>query len=284
MNGAPRSDFVPVMGHEIHVTCWGDASAPAVVLWHGLARTGRDFDELARELATDHFVLCPDTLGRGLSSWATDPAAHYRPSYYARLAVALLDHYGIDRAAWLGTSMGGQIGMRVAAGPAGDRLTALVINDIGPEVPRAAIERIVTYASALPDFDSFAKAETWFRQVYQPFGPAPDSFWTRMAETSLRRRGDGRLTLHYDPVMVEMLEANAEEQTAWDLYETITTPTALLRGAQSDLLTAEIAARMVRSGPKPALTEFPACGHAPSMASPADAGLVAGLLRTLAKA
>ena len=279
MTGA-QSHYVEVSGHEVHVTCWGDRSKPATVLWHGLARTGRDFDELARALSATRFVLCPDTIGRGLSSWSADPEAHYRPSYYARLALALLDRMGIADAAWLGTSMGGQIGMRAAALAPG-RLRCLIVNDIGPEVPKAAIDRIVAYAGTPPDFATVTAAETWFRSIYTPFGPAGDGFWRRMAETSLRRRGDGRLTLHYDPCIAEMLLTHSAEQTTWDLWEALHLPTHILRGSHSDLLTPEIAARMRASGPRPGMTEFPACGHAPSMALPEDIAQVAALFDRL---
>ena len=140
----PRFTLVPVMDHEIHVTEWGDPSYPALVMWHGLARTGRDFDELASALSDRYFVLCPDTIGRGLSSWASDPEAEYSVEFYAGIAADLLDHYGIQRTAWLGTSLGGMIGMRLASGPHADRLTCLILNDIGPEVPSEAVQRITT--------------------------------------------------------------------------------------------------------------------------------------------
>ena len=112
---SPRFSFVPVMDHELHVTEWGDPDGTPLIMWHGLARTGRDFDELAAALSDEYFVLCPDTIGRGLSSWSDNPEAEYSVEYYSGIAADLLDFYAIDRAAWIGTSMGALIGMRMAS-------------------------------------------------------------------------------------------------------------------------------------------------------------------------
>ncbi|MBR9652284.1 alpha/beta fold hydrolase [Thalassovita aquimarina] len=277
----PRSVFLPLMGHDIHVMEWGDPSSPPLIMWHGLARNGRDFDELALALSGDYFVICPDTLGRGLSSWAEKPYEQYVTSYYARIAEAMLDHYGIEKTAWIGTSMGALIGMHVASGAYADRITAFIINDIAPEIPDDALARIITYARALPEFFSMAEAETWLRSVYAPFGPAPDGFWQRMAETSVRRRGDGKLTLHYDPRIIDAFEAIPDQIRNWPFYERITAPTHILQGTQSDLLTDELLAKMMATGPHPEASLFPACGHAPNLANPEDAELIAGLLKKL---
>lgn len=276
----PRFTLVPVMDHEIHVTEWGDPSHPALVMWHGLARTGRDFDELAGALSDRYFVLCPDTIGRGLSSWASDPEAEYSVEFYAGIAADLLDHYGIQRTAWLGTSLGGMIGMRLASGPHADRLTCLILNDIGPEVPSEAIQRITTYVGDPPVFKWLSEAETWLRAIYRPFGPAGDGFWSRMARNSVRRRGDGRLTLHYDPEITVQFTASRDELTSWDRYDRITTPCHLFRGRESDILPAEIANRMLDRGPAPALTEFD-CGHAPNLSTPEDIAIVRQVLADL---
>ncbi len=277
----PRFSFVPVMDHEIHVTEWGDPGAPPLVMWHGLARTGRDFDEIASALSDRYFVLCPDLIGRGLSSWAETPEAEYSVEYYAGVALDLLDRYGIDRAGWLGTSLGGLIGMRVASGPAADRLTCLIINDIGPELPDPAIERILTYVGALAGFSRYAEGEDWLRAAYAPFGPADEAFWRRMARTSLRRLPDGTLTLHYDPRIVVQFDASRPELTSWDRWARIETPTHVLCGGTSDILTGRIVAEMAASGPRPGVTEFADCGHAPSLSRPADAALIGGLVAAL---
>lgn len=278
---SPRFRFIPVMDHEIHVTEWGDPAKPALMMLHGLARTGRDFDEVAAALSRDFHVLCPDMIGRGLSSWSRNPEAEYSVEYYAGVATDVLDHYRIDCAAWLGTSLGGMIGMHIASGRDANRISALVVNDISPELPEAAVERILSYVGSLPDFGSFTEGEAWLRATYAPFGPAADAFWQRMARSSLRRRGDGRLTLHYDPRITVQFTASAHELSTWDRWGRTSTPTHLLRGAQSDLLLPEAAKRMTESGPRPSMTQFPDCGHAPNMSNPADITLLRGVLNKL---
>lgn len=277
----PRFSLVPVMDHELHVTEWGNPANKPLVMWHGLARTGRDFDELAAALSDEFFVLCPDTIGRGFSSWATNAEAEYSVEYYSGIAADLLDAYGIDRAGWLGTSMGGLIGMRMASGPLAARLSFLLINDIGPEVPQDAIDRIMSYAGTLPEFATVEEAESWLRQAYAPFGPASDSFWRRMARHSIRRRDTGRFTTHFDPQITIQFTASPGELTTWDRFDRITMPVHVIRGAQSDILPAAIADRMAATGPKPGITVFDDCGHAPTLSRPADIALVRDLIAQL---
>lgn len=277
----PRHEFVSLFGHEVHVTLWGDPANKPLVMWHGLARTGRDFDELAKALSGTHFVLCPDTFGRGLSSWSQAPEAEYSVAHMTEVAVALLDHFNIAQTGWLGTSMGGLIGMRLAATELAKRLSYLIINDIGPEVPQDAIDRILTYAGDLPDFATYAEAATWLRTVYAPFGDAPESFWERMTSSSLRRRADGRLTLHYDPKIIVQFDASASELTSWDAYNRITLPTHVIAGGKSDILTQPILQRMQSEGPRPKATVLEACGHAPSLARPQDAAKLRAIIADL---
>lgn len=276
MNG--RSVFVTLGAHEIHVSEWGDPANPALVMWHGLARTGRDFDELARALSDRYFVICPDTIGRGLSGWSDAPNTDYGPSAYARTALAMLDHYGIAQTAWIGTSLGGLVGIHLAAGT--DRLTGLILNDIGPEIPADAVARIMEYAGTLPEFTSVSDALDWLRAVYTPFGPAPDTFWHRMAETSIRRRDDGRLTLHYDPKIIAAFPHFADEMVTWDALARITLPVHVLRGVNSDILTSDIAERMRGLPCVQSITAIDGCGHAPSLSRPGDARLIATLLES----
>lgn len=274
----PRFSFVPVGNHEIHVTDWGTPGNPALVMVHGLARTGRDFDEIAAALSDQYHVICPDMIGRGLSSWASAPSAEYRIENYANIALGLMDAFGLEQTAWLGTSMGGQIGMRLASGAHSARINGLLINDIGPEVPDAAIERIQDYVGNPQQFDGFAQAETWLREAYAPFGPASDAFWHRMSRTSMRRQPDGKLTLHYDPEIVRQFTDGAEEMTTWQRWAQITTPTHVFYGGQSDLLLPAILQRMLQSGPKPGQTCFADCGHAPTLSRGPDIAQVRDVL------
>ncbi|WP_163846800.1 alpha/beta fold hydrolase [Pseudooceanicola aestuarii] len=271
---APRHAFVTAAGHEMHVTEWGDPAARPLVMWHGLARTGRDFDEIAQALSDRYFVLCPDTIGRGLSQWSDAPDVEYSVTHYARTALALLDAYGIAQADWIGTSMGGLIGMWLAAGPDAARLGRMVINDIGPELPADAVQRILTYTSDLPDFATLAEAEHWLRQVYAPFGPAREAFWSRMARTSVRRRANGRLTLHFDPRITVQFTASPQELVTWDRWDRIALPVLVTQGATSDILPDEVLDRMRGTGPRPQVQVFDDCGHAPTLSRPDDIAMV----------
>ena len=174
---ARRSAYVRSGAHELHVSEWGDPARPLLVMWHGLARTGRDFDEAALALSDEYFVICPDTLGRGLSSWATDVAVDYSYASFGTHALAILDHYGADTLRWVGTSMGGLIGVTLAAGRLKGRMTHLVVNDIGPAIPESATGRIAAYVGNPPVFDTMAELENWLRTNYAPFGRNSDAAW-----------------------------------------------------------------------------------------------------------
>lgn len=261
-----RIDHFPVLaGLEIHVAEWGADNAETVVLWHGLARTGTDFAPLAAALADRFRVLAPDTPGRGLSQWATDADAQYSFALYERVAEEMCRHFGVDRMRWVGTSMGGALGIRLAGGAWRERISHLVVNDIGPELPAPALERILTYVGNPPDFATLAELEAYLRTVYTPYGWLPDAQWREMTLSSWRRRDDGRVTLHYDPRIVRQFVAHADDFHQWDAWTAIAAPTLVLRGEASDLLLPDMAARMTALRPATRLIEVPGCGHAPAL-------------------
>lgn len=274
----PRSTYVEAEGFEVHVTEWGDPRNPALVMWHGLARTGRDFDEAAEALSDTYFVLCPDTLGRGLSSWARDYRTDYSYANFGRVAEGILARHGIDRLRWVGTSMGGLIGVTLAAGPLKGRITHLVINDIGPDIPAAGAERIASYVGTPPVYDTVAELEAWLRTNYAPFGDNTDAFWRRMADTSARRTDDGRITVHYDPHIVSQFTHHKADLDVWDAYDAVEAKTLLIRGESSDVLAAPVAEEMTRRGPRPALHVVAGCGHAPTLADDAQIALLRAFL------
>lgn len=274
----PRSTYVPAAGFEVHVTEWGDKAKPALVMWHGLARTGRDFDEAAEALSDSYFVICPDTIGRGLSSWARKPEVDYSYRSFGDTALAIFDHYGIETMRWVGTSMGGLIGVTLAAGRLKGRISHLVINDIGPDIPDAGIGRISTYVGTPPVYDTVAEMAGWLRANYAPFGPNSDAFWQRMVDTSVRRTDSGKVTVHYDPAIAGQLTHHKADLDVWDAYDAITAPTLLLRGQVSDVLSAPVARTMTERGPKPRLVEFAGVGHAPTLATDAEIGLLRDFL------
>lgn len=279
IHAEPRSLYVPVAGHEIHVTEWGDPSAPAIIMWHGLARHGRDFDTAARALSTLYHVVCPDTIGRGLSSWSSNPAQDYTALVYCGHALALMEHFRLERVRWVGTSMGGLIGMALAGTPAtAGRIERLVINDVGPRPNLAAIERIKAYVTQVPEFASLSRFEAFLRVAYAPFGKLTDAEWRHMAETSARRRENGNFSAHYDPAAMQVFAESDTDFDIWALYDAITCPTLVVRGAESDLLAPELADAMTTRGSKAQLFTVPGCGHAPMLNTTDQIAVLKGFL------
>ncbi len=284
-----RSHFITCAGREIHYTEWGAAQAPVVVAWHGLARTSRDMDELAAHLSPRYRVICPDTIGRGLSQWSPQPEREYCLAFYARLATDLFDQLGIVRAHWVGTSMGGAIGTVCAAGllypSMAQRIVSLTLNDNAPELAAPAIERIRAYAGDPPAFDTVLELEAFFRQVYQPYGCLSDVQWRRLTETSTRRLPDGRVTPHYDPAMVQQFISHPDDYRIWEHYDALTIPVLSLRGAESDLVLRETIEAMRHRGPGAAgrlqVVEVPGCGHAPALNVPKQLDCVTAFIDSL---
>jgi len=253
------------MGREIHHTEWGQPDAPPLVLWHGLARTGRDFDDIAAALSDTYRVICPDTIGRGLSEWSTDPDRDYCFAAYARQAETLANAIGLDRFRFVGTSMGGALGIAAGATTLRGRISHMVLNDIGPTFPQPSFERIRTYIGAPPDFATMTELEAYFRVIYAPFGAHTNAQWRRMAETSMRRLPNGRVTTHYDPAIARQFFAHPRDFEQWDAYDALAMPTLVLRGANSDLLLPDVARAMTERGPRATVAEIPGCGHAPAL-------------------
>lgn len=269
------SNYITVLDRELHYTEWGAGNAETVVMWHGLARTGRDFDDIASALSGRYRVLCPDTLGRGLSQWSPLPESEYSVGFYTRLAVAFVDALGVGPMRWLGTSMGAMIGTAAAAGPLKGRISHLVLNDMGPKIGDAALSRITAYAGSPAQFERVSELETYFRTIYKPYGLLGDDQWRRLTETSVRRLPDGKVTPHYDPRIVMMFTHHAAELVQWDFWDALECKALCLRGAESDLLLAETAEEMTRRGPRCRVVTFPGIGHAPALNVPEQIGLVA---------
>jgi pimeloyl-ACP methyl ester carboxylesterase len=261
-------------GREVHFTEWGAQHAEVVVAWHGLARTGRDMDDIAAHLAQRWRVICPDTIGRGLSQWSPHPDDEYQLAFYAAQARSLLDQLGIAQCRWLGTSMGGAIGLHAAAGALAGRISRLVMNDIGPELAAPAVERIRSYAGSPASFATIGELEQYFRTIYKPYGQLSDAQWRRLTDTSVRRLPDGRVTPHYDPAMVRQFSAHPSDYDQWAAWDAMSIPVLVLRGADSDLLLPDVAEAMRNRGPRAVVVTIPGCGHAPALNTPAQFGLV----------
>ena len=256
-------------------TEWGDPNnAEVVVCVHGLTRNGRDFDGLARALAPRYRVICPDVVGRGQSDWLDDKSAYAIPRYVADMMV-LLARLKVERVRWVGTSMGGLIGMMIAC-QAKSPISHLVLNDVGPFITAEALRRIGDYVGQSPDFASPAEACAYLRQINAPFGALSDEQWMALTVSSIRKNAQGRWVMRYDPGIGEpfrqamlLLDVNL-----WLVYEQIRCPTLVVRGAESDLLTAETAAQMTQRGPQARLVEFAGVGHAPMFSDAAQIAAV----------
>ncbi|WP_310567803.1 alpha/beta hydrolase [Hydrogenophaga sp.] len=276
---SPQSCYLTCEDREIHYMDWAPAPGVpgqgAVIAWHGLARTGRDMDALAAHLSAQGYrVICPDTIGRGLSQWSPDPKAEYCLAFYARLARALVDQLGLDQFHWVGTSMGGAIGLVCADGLLRGRIQRLVLNDIGPQLAEAAVERIRSYAGNPASFATVGALEQYFRTIYKPYGFLSDAQWMLLTESSVRRLPDGRVTPHYDPAMVMQFTQHPADYDRWPEYDRIDIPVLCLRGADSDLLLADTAEQMRDRGPRALVVTIAGCGHAPALNVPEQLELV----------
>lgn len=274
----PQSRYLSCAGREIHFMDWGQGNEEVVIAWHGLARTGRDMDDLAARLSDRYRVICPDTIGRGLSQWSPAPETEYCLAFYELLAESLVDQLGLSTFHWVGTSMGGAIGMVCAAGRLRGRIRRLVLNDMGPELAESAVQRIRAYAGKPAAFNTVCELEAYFRTIYQPYGHLTDTQWRRLTETSTRRLPDGRVTPHYDPAMVLQFEHHPQDYHLWPVYDRIEVPVLCLRGMDSDLLLASTGEAMTRRGPCAKVVTIEGCGHAPALNVPEQWDLIEDFL------
>ncbi|MCX7266253.1 MAG: alpha/beta hydrolase [Burkholderiales bacterium] len=278
--------------HRMAYHAWGDPQAShAVVCVHGLTRQGRDFDTLAQALIDQAKaqglpplrVICPDVVGRGKSDWLQDPLAYQIPQYAADMA-ALLGHLrqtsALQTIDWVGISMGGLIGLVLAAQELPLRMKHLVLNDVGPAIAWSSIQRMQQYVGQTGRFANLQEASDAMWQVSQSFGPHTPEAWLNLSRHMVRPLPDGAVTLHYDPALgqsvrkMTMEDAAAGEALLWQMYDQIKVPTLLIRGADSDLLSLETARAMGERGPKAQCVEFAGVGHAPTLIDPGQISAV----------
>ena len=260
--------------HRVAYTEFGESDNPRVLICvHGLTRNGRDFDTLATALAGDYRVVCPDVVGRGASDWLADKNDYGYPQYVSDM-VALVAHLNADSVHWVGTSMGGLIGMQLAARP-GSPVTRLVMNDVGPLIPKAALARIVAYVGADPHFSSMQQLDVYLREIYAPFGPFTHAQWRALVRSSARELNNGEIGLAYDPDIAVPLKAMPlEDVDMWPVWSTVECPVLVIRGDRSDVLLAETAQAMTTTGPRARLEVLAGIGHAPTLMSDDEIALV----------
>ena len=273
-----------VTQHRVGYWEWnqtGQVGHPHVIVCvHGLTRQGRDFDVLAQALSHHARVICPDIAGRGQSDWLADPMAYGVPQYAFDMLVLLTQvhaQYPIAQLDWVGTSMGGLIGMAVAGTPdlaLPVPIRRLLLNDVGPRLEWSALQRIGTYVGESPRFASVEEGAAWLRVQSADFGPHTDAQWLALSEPMLRPGPEGGFVLHYDPKIAVPMQGMTQEQVVqgeallWNLYDAITAQTLVLRGAKSDLLTAQTVQEMAQRGPKAHSVTLECVGHAPTLVQP----------------
>lgn len=252
--------------HRLSYLEWGDPENERVLLClHALTRCARDFDRLAAALEHRYRVVCPDLPGRGASDWLKNPAEYVVPTYVNDM-VTLIARLDVGTVHWLGTSLGALVGMALAAQERSP-IARLVVNDAGPVISAASIQRIGGYVGKAPPFASFAEAEQYVRAVSESFGPHTDDEWRFLTEHAVRQAPDGTYRVHYDPAIAVPFAslAGSADIESWPIWDAIGCPTLLLRGEESDLLTREVAVAMTQLGPRATLVEFPGIGHAPTL-------------------
>lgn len=270
----------------------GNAAHPHVIVCvHGLSRQGRDFDVLAKELSRFARVICPDVVGRGQSDWLAEPMAYQVPMYAADMLALLAQLHAqapIETLDWVGTSMGGLIGMGIAGQPGLPLpvpVRRMVLNDVGPVIEWASLERIASYVGKSLQFPNFESAAAAMRVISEGFGPHTDAQWSTLSQAMVTPNPQGGVVLHYDPqisapmVLMTRETAQAGEAMLWQLYDQIQAQVLLIRGADSDLLSASTAKAMAERGPKAYCTELEGVGHAPTLVAPGQVALIRKFLQ-----
>jgi pimeloyl-ACP methyl ester carboxylesterase len=257
---------------------WGDPRAREVVVCvHGVGRNGRDFDVFGETLASTHRVLAVDMPGRGRSDWLPDPQLYSFPTYLTTLT-ALIAASGADTVSWVGTSMGGLLGIALAAQP-NTPVARLVVNDVGPVIEPGALVRIREYLGTDPAFERYEDIEAYVRAISAPFGPLTDAQWSHLVRTNVRQDDQGRWRIGYDPGIGAAFAAQPALTDLWHLWDAVRCPTLVLRGEHSDLLGAGTAAAMATRGPRARVVQIPGVGHAPMLLDAQQIDVVATFLR-----
>ena len=260
--------------HQLAYTDWGDINNPNVLICsHGLTRNKHDFDVLAEKLSAKRRVICFDLPGRGESGWLNNKMA-YDYTQYVVDALMVIARANIDKVDWLGTSMGGLLGMALSSLP-DSPINKLIINDVGPYLPKAALQRIAEYVGQQPAFDTKEELGRYIRTVYAGFGDLSEQQWDMMLTYGQRQLDNGQVTLNYDPEISNVfLNKSLEDINLWPVWEAIKQPTLVIRCETSDLLKDETAKKMTTTGQKSTLATIHNTAHAPALMNETEMQIV----------
>ena len=276
-----KSSFLGLSPHGFHrvaYTDWGEVDNPNVLICvHGLTRIGRDFDVLAQAMQDRYRVICPDVVGRGESQWLSRAADYSYPQYLADMN-ALIARLNAPSVHWVGTSMGGLIGMMLAAQP-NTPIRRLVMNDVGPFIPKASLERLAQYVGRAPTMESLNDVEQYLRVVMAPFGKLTDAQWRHMAQYSAKQAPNGNFALHYDPAIADVFKGSVmQDVILWPFWQSVACPVMVIRGADSDLLLRETVEQMKAGRSNVSSIEIANTGHAPALMDDAQVSAVRDFL------
>ena len=256
--------------HKLAYLEWGEADNPNVLVCsHGLTRNKHDFDVLAETLSDTYRIICFDLPGRGESDWLAHKMS-YDYNQYTVDALMVVARTGVEKVDWLGTSMGGLLGMALASLP-NSPIKRLILNDVGPYIPKDALTRIADYVGHQPSFDTTEELGQYIRTVYAGFGALTEQQWQNMLTYGQRTLDNGQFTLNYDPeISKAFMDKPLEDMDLWPVWNAIQQPTMVIKGENSDLLDTATAQKMTMTGPKASLITIANTAHAPALMNDAD--------------
>jgi len=255
--------------HRMAYREWGDRNDKVLICVHGLSGNSADFQDLAIALQDHYRIICPDIVGRGESDWLADPLNYGLPLYVSDV-LTLIQQLKLNPVDFLGTSMGGLIGMFLAAKAPGV-ISRLIINDIGPCLPAEGLKRVVKENTEKPDLQTWEQVQQYIRKRYAPSGKTSDREWEDLAKNTVKLTPENTYRLHYDPNIVANLAQVPPDKLKtlefWQEWSSVNCPVLLLHGEHSDMLVPEIIEQMQATHPETTVQEFANCGHSPSLTS-----------------
>ncbi len=267
--------------YELAVRTWGDDTLPPLLCMHGLGGQGLNFAALAKQLVRTHRIIAPDMIGRGGSPWASDPEVEYRFEIYEAVICDLLAHFEVERLSWLGVSMGGALGIRMAGGALKHQVERLVLNDVGPSLDPAVAQRIREAMQAPSQFHSLKALADYFANAFGQFGMVPPvgMSWYSIAQLASVQLPDGSWRLHFDPNVAQQLRHHSDDYDNADAFAEIECPLLVFRGAQSEVLCRKSLTRMRNLQPSLRAIEVPDVGHTPFLDRDSDLAVLRDFLQ-----